>query len=73
MGHGPAGGRGLPVSQGGRAGQECAIILHLKGAELPAWALSLRTSSAKHKFYKLKKVCITKTEINTYSAYFVSS
>lgn len=46
MAHGPAGGRGLPVHQGGNQGREPATILHPKAAEQPAWAHPARLRAA---------------------------
>lgn len=50
MDRGPAGGPGHPVHRGGRPGHECVIILHLRMAEPPAWALLLRLGPVKHTF-----------------------
>lgn len=50
MGHGHAGAPGHPVHQGGRLGQEPVIILHLTGAEQPAWAPPLRLNTVRVTF-----------------------
>lgn len=50
MDRGRAGGPGHPVHQGQRPGQEPVIILHLMGAEQPAWAPPLRLCAVRVTF-----------------------